>query len=40
MMEIRVFKRMVDLAGQDWSNSAGPDDVVFRVRQPLIPGGF
>ena len=40
MMEIRVFKRMVDLAGQDWSNSAGPGDVVFRVRQPLIPGGF
>lgn len=40
MMEIRVYKRMVDLAGQPWSDSASPDDVVFRVRQPLIPGGL
>lgn len=40
MMEIRVYKRMVDLAGQPWSGSASPDDVVFRVRQPLIPGGL
>lgn len=40
MMDLRVFKRMVDLAGQPWSDSAAPDDVVFRVRQPVIPGGF
>jgi len=40
MTEIRVYKRMVDLAGQPWSDSASPDDVVFRVRQPLIPGGL
>lgn len=39
MMDLRVYKRMVDLAGQSWPDSAGPDDVVFRIRQPLIPGG-
>lgn len=39
MMDLRVYKRMVDLAGQPWPDSAGADDVVFRVRQPLIPGG-
>lgn len=39
MMDLRVYKRMVDLAGQPWPDSAGPDDVVFRVRQPLVPGG-
>lgn len=39
MMDLRVYKRMVDLAQQPWSDSAGPDDVVFRVRQPVIPGG-
>ncbi|MEP1213778.1 MAG: type II secretion system protein N [Marinobacter sp.] len=39
MMDLRVYKRMVDLAGQPWPDSASPDDVVFRVRQPLIPGG-
>lgn len=38
MMEVRVYKRMVDLAGQPWPDSASPDDVVFRVRQPLLPG--
>ncbi|KMQ74992.1 type II secretion system protein N [Marinobacter subterrani] len=38
MMELRVYKRMVDLAGQSWPDSASPGDVVFRVRQPLIPG--
>jgi len=38
MMEVRVYKRMVDLAGQPWSDSASPGDVVFRVRQPLLPG--
>ncbi|AZT84467.1 hypothetical protein EHN06_13490 [Marinobacter sp. NP-4(2019)] len=40
MMELRVYKRMIDLADQPWSGSAQPDDVVFRVRQPLLPGGF
>ncbi len=39
MMDLRVYKRMVDLAQQPWSDSAQPDDVVFRVRQPVIPGG-
>ncbi|PCM45278.1 type II secretion system protein N [Marinobacter sp. ANT_B65] len=38
MMELRVYKRMVDLAGQPWPDSAGPDDIVLRVRQPLLPG--
>lgn len=38
MMELRVYKRMIDLAGQPWPDSASPDDVVFRVRQPLLPG--
>lgn len=39
MMELRVYKRMVDLAGQPWPDSARPGDVVFSVKQPLIPGG-
>lgn len=38
MMELRVYKRMIDLADQPWPNSASPNDVVFRVRQPLLPG--
>jgi general secretion pathway protein N len=38
MMEVRVYKRMVDLAGQPWPDSASPGDIVFRVRQPLLPG--
>lgn len=38
MMELRVYKRMIDLAGQPWPDSASPDDVVFRVKQPLLPG--
>lgn len=40
MMEIRVYKRMVDLARQPWPDTANPGDVVFRVRQPLLPGGL
>jgi len=40
MMELRVYKRMVDLAQQPWPDSARPGDVVFRVRQPILPGGF
>jgi len=40
MMELRVYKRMVDLADQPWSDSASPGDVIFRVRQPLLPGGL
>lgn len=39
MLEIRVYKRMVDLAGQSWSGAAGPGDVIFRVRQPLLGRG-
>lgn len=38
MMELQVYKRMIDLAGQPWSGSASPDDVVFRVKQRLLPG--
>lgn len=40
MMEIRVYKRMVDLAQQPWSGNSKPSDVVFRVKQPLLPGGL
>jgi len=40
MMDIRVYKRMVDLAGQPWPDSAQASDVVFRVRQPLLPGSL
>lgn len=39
MLEVRVYKRLIDLAGQPWSGSANPGDVVFRVQQPLLPGG-
>ena len=39
MMGIRVYKRMVDLAGQQWSSAAAPGDVIFQVQQPLLPGG-
>jgi general secretion pathway protein N len=40
MMNLQVHKRMLDLAGQKWPITALPDDVVFRVRQPLIPGAY
>lgn len=39
MMDLRVYKRMVDLAQQPWPDSARADDVVFRIRQPIVPGG-
>lgn len=39
-MNLQVHKRMLDLAGQKWPITALPDDVVFRVRQPLIPGAY
>lgn len=39
MLRIRVYKRLIDLAGQPWSGAANPGDVVFRVEQPLLPGG-
>ncbi len=39
MLEIRVYKRMIDLAGQSWSGAASPGDVIFRVRQPLLGRG-
>lgn len=38
MLDLQVYKRMIDLAGQSWPDSAGPDEVVFRVRQALLPG--
>jgi general secretion pathway protein N len=38
MMDLQVYKRLVDLAGQPWSEAAKPGDVVFRVRQRLFPG--
>lgn len=38
MLELKVYKRLVDLAGQNWSSAAQPGDVIFRVRQPLLPG--
>ena len=38
MLELKVYKRLVDLAGQEWSAAAQPGDVIFRVRQPLLPG--
>jgi len=36
MMEIEVYHRLLELAGQRWSDAAQPDDVVFRVQQPLL----
>lgn len=39
ILEIRVYKRMIDLAGQSWSGAASPGDVIFRVRQPLLGRG-
>ena len=38
MLDLQVYKRMLDLAGQPWPDTAQPGDVVFRVRQPLLPG--
>lgn len=41
MMGIRVYRRMIDLAGQEWSSASSPGDVVFQVRLPLMSaGGF
>ena len=39
MMDLRIYKRMVDLAQQPWPDSAKADDVVFRVRQAVVPAG-
>lgn len=38
MLEAQVYKRLADLAGMD-AGPGSPSDVVFRVRQPLMPGG-
>lgn len=38
MLEMKVYKRMLDLAGQPWPEAAQPGDVVFQVRQPLLQG--
>ena len=39
MMQIQMFKRMLDLVNQPWSGNAAPGDVVFSVRQRLMPAG-
>lgn len=38
MLDLQVYRRMLDLAGQPWPDTAQPGDVVFRVRQPLLQG--
>lgn len=38
-LRVQVYKRLIDLAGQPWSGAAAPGDVVFKVQQPLLPGG-
>jgi len=38
MMEAQVYKRLADLAGMN-AGAGAPSDVIFRVRQPLVPGG-
>lgn len=37
MLDLQVYKRMLDLAGQPWPDTAQPGDLVFRVRQSLLP---
>ncbi|WP_111497764.1 type II secretion system protein N [Marinobacter bohaiensis] len=39
MMRIELFKRMLDMVNQPWSGSASPGDVVFSVRQRVLPAG-
>ncbi|BES72016.1 hypothetical protein RE428_30340 [Marinobacter nanhaiticus D15-8W] len=39
MMQIQLFKRMLDLVNQPWSGNAAPGDVVFSVRQRVMPAG-
>jgi general secretion pathway protein N len=31
-----IRKRLLDLAGAPWSQSAHPDDVIFKIEQKLI----
>jgi general secretion pathway protein N len=38
MMEVQVYKRLADLAGMNVGAGA-PSDAIFKVRQPLLPGG-
>lgn len=38
MLDLQVYKRMLDLAAQPWPDTAQPGDVVFRARQPLLQG--
>jgi len=40
MLEASAYYRLVVLAGQALPGLGQPDDVVFRIRQPLMPGGF
>lgn len=39
MMQIQLFRRMLDLVDQPWSGNAAPGDVVFSVRQRVMPAG-
>lgn len=39
MMQIQLFRRMLDLVNQPWSGNAAPGDVVFSVRQRIMPAG-
>ncbi|WP_148862300.1 type II secretion system protein N [Marinobacter fonticola] len=39
MAQIQVFRRMLDLVNQPWSGNAAPGDVVFSVRQRVMPAG-
>lgn len=39
MMQIQLFRRLLDLVNQPWSGSAAPGDVVFSVKQRVLPAG-
>lgn len=37
LLEVQIFRRLLDLAGQSWQGGAGPDEQIFKVSQPLMP---
>ncbi|ROU01716.1 hypothetical protein EB809_02210 [Marinobacter sp. R17] len=39
MMQIQLYRRLLDLVNQPWSGNAAPGDVVFSVRQRVLPAG-
>lgn len=39
MMQIQLFRRLLDLVNQPWSGNAAPGDVVFSVKQRVLPAG-